>query len=192
MAHRKGTRTRKQKHGVSRIEIAAILIVLVVVGWAVYSFLQTPSSTTSGSASAGDFTLPVVGPHGLTGEKITLSQFRGKVVLLEMMEPWCPHCQNMAPVLESLYQHYSSQNVVFIAVSGPWQGTTADDTAGFILDYSSSYTYVYDSSGNVFNTFGVTGTPTFFIVAKNGSIVSTYSGEVTYQTLAADLTRFNS
>jgi cytochrome oxidase Cu insertion factor (SCO1/SenC/PrrC family) len=39
--------------------------------------------------------------------------------------------------------------------------------------------------------YGVTQTPTFFMIAKNGQIAGTYQGEVAYDTLAADLTRLN-
>src|SRR5208337_4247077 len=111
-----------------------------------------------------------------------LSSFRGKVVILEFMEPWCPHCQDATPNIEKLYQQYGSQNVVFLSVAGPWSGpdgkfTNPDDVAGFIRNYKSSWTYVYDSSGTVMTTYGVTSTPTFVIVNKNGSIVGRIEGD---------------
>jgi thiol-disulfide isomerase/thioredoxin len=189
---RKADRTKKQKKGMGWGEKIAIAIVVLVVIWAAYSFSQpAPPSTTTRTSGIPDFTLPVVGPNGLTGQKVTLSSFRGKVVLLEFMVPWCVHCQNMAPVLEQLYQQYGPQNVVFISVSGSWNGASANDAAQFIQRYHSSWIYVYDSSNGVFNTYGVDSSPTFFIITKNGEIAGTYSGQVAYDTLAADLTRFN-
>ena len=192
-SHAKGERVKKRKKGMGWGEKIFIAIVVLVVIWAAYSFSQpAPSSTTTKTSGAPDFTLPVVGPNGLTGQKVSLSSFQGKVVLLEFMVPWCGHCQNMAPVLEQLYQQYGPQNVVFISVSGSWQGATANDAAQFIQKYHSSWTYVYDSSNGVFNTYGVGSTPAFFIITKNGEIAGTYNGEVAYDTLAADLTRYNS
>ncbi len=138
-------------------------------------------------AGAPDFTLPVVGPNGLTGQTVTLSSFRDKVVLLEFMEPWCPHCQNMAPIIEQLNGQYGS-DVVFISVSGPWNGATADGTAKFILSYGSTWTYVYDSSGTVFSGYGVNSTPTFYVIGTDGSIANTFTGEQSYEALAASLT----
>lgn len=135
-----------------------------------------------------DFTLPIVTSNGLSGQTITLSSFRGSVVLVEFMEPWCPHCQNMAPVLEKLYKQFGSGNVVFLSVAGPYQGATAQDTARFIKNYGSSWSYVYDSSGSVWGKYGVNSTPTFFIVGKDGSIVAKYRGEQSYDRLAAALT----
>jgi thiol-disulfide isomerase/thioredoxin len=192
-SHQKAERAKKRKRGMGWGEKIVIAIIVLVVIWAAYSFSQpAPSSTTTKTSGAPDFTLPIVGPNGLTGQKVSLSSFQGKVVLLEFMVPWCSHCQDMAPVLEQLYQQYGPQNVAFISVSGSWSGATANDAAQFIKNYQSSWVYVYDSSNGVFNTYGVDSTPTFFIISKSGQIVSKYNGEVAYDTLATDLTRYNS
>ena len=188
------TKPASRKNSLSRSEKIAIPIIIIVAVWVVYSLSQpaVPSSPTTsaqitGTNSAADFTLPVVSSSGLTGQTLALSSFRGKVVLLEFMEPWCPHCQRMAPVLEKLYTQYGKSNVVLLTVSGPWQGATAQDAAGFIKDYGSSWTYVYDSSGTVMSEFGVNSTPTFLIIGKDGSVVAKYEGEQSYETLAAAL-----
>jgi thiol-disulfide isomerase/thioredoxin len=170
----------KKGHGLSKWEKIAIPIIIIVAVWSVYSFTQPspPSSSLSNSVSttvsvsglAPDFTLPVVGPNGPTGQTLTLSAFRGKVVLLEFMEPWCPHCQDMAPVLNDLYLQYGKGNVVFISVAGPWNGASASDAAAFIAHYGTNWTYVYDSSGTIFSEYGVDSTPTFFVIAPNGSV----------------------
>jgi thiol-disulfide isomerase/thioredoxin len=196
MTSKKGNKEPGQKHGLSKAEKVAIPIVIIIAIWAVYSFTQPPPSSTtlqvtysstgsmSQSGSAPDFTLPIVSSRGLTGNSATLSSFRGKVVLLEFMEPWCPHCQRMASVLGSVYAQYGSGNVVFISVAGPWNGATADDAAGFIRNYGTSWVYLYDSSGTAFSEYGVQSTPTFFIIGKDGSISSTFSGEQTSDSLS--------
>lgn len=186
----------------SKAEKIAIPIILIVAVWVVYSVVQpsapTPqpsvTSTASASGLAPDFSLPVVGANGLTGQKIRLSSFQGKVVFLEFMEPWCPHCQNMAPVLQDLYTKYQNNpNVVFISVAGPWNGpdgtpASANDAAKFISTYGTSWTYVYDSSGNVMgpganSAYGVNSTPTFFIIGKSGAVFTTVQGEQSESTL---------
>jgi len=195
----------KKKHGLSKAEKIAIPIIIVIAVWAVYSALNpgtgggssslSNSVTTSISQSgqAPDFTLPVVGPNGLTGQTVTLSSFKGKVVLLEFMEPWCPHCQHMAPVLGSLYTQYGTGNVVFLTVAGPWNGATANDAAAFIAPGGygygyggTSWIYVYDSSGTIFSEYGVNSTPTFYVIAKDGTVSgSPLIGEQTSDTLAS-------
>jgi thiol-disulfide isomerase/thioredoxin len=191
-------RRKQREKGISRSEKVAGLVIVVFAIWVIYSLSQPPSPQTTTATTpttlsgAPDFTLPVVGSNGLTGQKVSLSSFRGKVVFLEFMEPWCSHCQTMAPVLETLYQQYGPQNVVFLTVSGPWNGATANDASSFIRDYHSSWIYVYDSSGTTFDAYGVQATPTFFLLDKSGRVAMTYQGEVAAQTIAADITRLNS
>ncbi len=156
---------------------------------------SSPASTESSTKGqtpakpAPDFTLPVVGPSGLTGKTVSLSSYREKVVLLEFMAPWCVHCQNMAPILVNLYNKYGGDRIDFLSVSGSWRGATADDVAKFIRDYKSSWTYAYDSSNKAPNLYGVSATPTFFTIGKDGSIADNYTGEVSFETLAGDLNR---
>ncbi len=187
----KGVKRSNRRLGLSKIEKVAIPVIILLAIWVVYSVMQpaspgpqqtaTSRSSPTQSGGAPDFTLPVVGASGLTGQSVTLSSLRGKVVLLEFMEPWCPHCQNVAPTLESMHGHYGS-SVVFISVAGPWPGpdgrpTSADDTAKFIQTYGSSWTYVYDSSGTIMSSYSVTGTPTFFVISKTGSVVTSLQGD---------------
>jgi thiol-disulfide isomerase/thioredoxin len=186
----------KKSSRLSKAEVAAIPILIVIALWVVYSFAQpSPTSSTlpvtytsvSLSASgAPDFTLPTVNSEGLTGQSVTLSSFRGKVVLVEFMEPWCIHCQNMAPVLTNLHSQYGDK-VVFISVAGPWNDATANDAAAFVADHGTEWIYAYDSSGGVFNTYGVSSTPTFFVIRTDGSVASTYAGEQTPDTLSSAL-----
>jgi protein-disulfide isomerase len=166
---------------------------VIFVIYAAYSLSQPPPPTPTLSGGAPDFTLPIVGPNGLTGGQISLSSFHGKVILLEFMVPQCSHCQNMAPILEQLHTQYpASSNVVFVSVASPFSyGATPTDVATFIRTYHSDWTYVWDSSGTTFSTYGVSGTPTFFIISKSGSIAQTYQGEVAASTIAAEISRLS-
>jgi cytochrome c-type biogenesis protein len=196
MGSKKNKETEARSHGLSKSEKIAIPIVILIAIWIVYSVTQpapvattlqvTYSSTGSLTQAGGapDFTLPIVESNGLTGQTVTLSSFRGKVVLLEFMEPWCPHCQHMASVLDSLYAQYGSGNVVFISIAGPWNGATAGDAASFINSYGTNWVYAYDSSGTVFANYGINSTPTFFVIGKDGTVSSTFAGEQSSDTLA--------
>ena len=200
---RLASRPEKEKRKSDRVRLSktekiAIPIILIVAVWVVYSVVQpsapapqpTMTTTASSNSLAPDFTLPVVDRNGLTGKSISLSSFRGKVVFLEFMEPWCTHCQHMAPVLQDLYAKYhNNANFTFISVAGPWNGpdgnpASASDAAKFIGTYGSTWTYVYDSSGTVMNSeYGVNSTPTFFIIGKSGAVVTSFQGEQPEDTL---------
>jgi len=196
--HRKEAVAKKRK-GLSTWEKVAIPLLIIIAVWSVYSFVLVPPppstsltnvtlSTTVTSGLAPDFTLPVVGPNGLTGQTLTLSAFRGKIVLLEFMEPWCPHCQHMAPVMANLFAQYGKGNVVFISVAGAFSGATPSDVGAFINQYGTNWNYVYDSSGTIFSEYGVASFPTFFIIAQDGTVFNVCNqGEQCAGSLAGDL-----
>jgi cytochrome oxidase Cu insertion factor (SCO1/SenC/PrrC family) len=94
----------------------------------------------------------------------------------------------MVPIMESVYKQYGG-NVTFISVSGSWQGATIADTSTFIRNYGSSWTYVYDSSGSVMNTYGVDSTPTFVIIGRDGSVITKLVGEQQRPTLVDAISR---
>ncbi len=100
----------------------------------------------------------------------------------------------MAPVLVELHAKYGSGNTVFISIGGPWIGptaynapATANDIAQFIRNYNESWIYLYDSSGSVFDQYGVNAVPDFFFIDQRGQIVVNYVGEQPYGLLAATL-----
>ena len=182
--------------------VGVILIAVIVTGLFIVIQIRSPGNFQGSYSSAGvlqsttaapsitqsgfapDFTLPIVDSNGLTGLSFTLSSETGRVVLLEFMEPWSPHCQNMASILNTLYSKYGSGNVGFVSVSGPWNNASASDEAAFISQYGTNWTYVYDSSGMIFSEYGVTSVPMFYIIGTSGSIVSSLTGEQSLETLS--------
>ena len=179
------SRTKSQKSKVTRpkrsqgrgvlVFVAIVVIVLAVAG---YVISQPPHQAGSIGDIAPDFTLHVVSASGLSDESVTLSSFRGKVVVLEFMVSWCHVCQEMAPSVEYLSQKYNGQDVVFLSVAGTQNGATAESTADYIKQYQSTWTYALDTDGSVFSAYRVDATPTFLILDKSGTILSRLQGAV--------------
>ncbi len=69
-------------------------------------------------AMASDFSL-----QDMSGKTVKLSDFKGKVVLLEFWAAWCPPCRASVPGLEKLHKAYKDKGLVLLAVSmdeGGW------------------------------------------------------------------------
>jgi thiol-disulfide isomerase/thioredoxin len=185
-----------------RAQLAAIGVVAIVVligaAWrfGAFSFpgmFATPGVATTTSfqpMGRGDFTLPIIDRTGSAGKSVTLSDFRGHVIVLEFMEPWCSGEPRFASTLERLYQQYADKGVVFIAVAGSAsnQNRTAaipsSDVAEFIRKYNSSLTYVFDSNNRLFDMYGVKWVPTLFILSKNGSVSMLFLGVTSHDAIA--------
>jgi thiol-disulfide isomerase/thioredoxin len=139
----------------------------------------------------GNFTLPIVGRNGLTGKNLTLSDFRGKVIALEFMAPWCPPCQNEVSVMENLYKQYADKNVVFITVVVPWKPNLSHyknvTITQLLIKYNSSLTYVYDSEDITDTMYNIQSVPTLFVLAKTGAISDIFKGEFQYNDVAPSI-----
>jgi len=146
---------------------------------------NTGGQTLTRGGIAPSFTLNKIDGNGLRNEKYEFNPVSGQVVFLDFIHEWCVHCRNMAPVIEDLHRNYGGK-VTFITVAGGYN-TDPQKTAQFISRYGLSWTTLYDPQLEVFNRYGVRGTPTYFIVGPDGQVLAKFEGEQSYERLAQEL-----
>jgi thiol-disulfide isomerase/thioredoxin len=193
MASKRKARIAPKAKGLGRgLKVVIVLVIAIIVIAAVGVLQSGPASLAPSQVGgnvgdmAPDFSLEIVTEQGLTFQNASLSSFRGKVVLLEFMVSWCPACRQMAPTVEDLYRVYGPEGAEFLSVAGTYGGATAETTSQFIGEFHSTWTYVLDTS-NLFGTYAIKATPTFFIIDREGKILARIEGG-TYEELAAALT----
>ncbi|MGH8068541.1 MAG: peroxiredoxin family protein [Candidatus Entotheonellia bacterium] len=132
-------------------------------------FLRGPATETTPPAGrtliAPDFALP-----DLEGKARRLSDFQGKVVLLNFWATWCPPCRAEMPSMETLYQAYQNQGFVILAVSSDVQG--ASIVQPFMVEYRLSFPALLDMTGRVSGMYGVRSIPTSYLLDRQGRVVS--------------------
>ncbi|HUZ45962.1 MAG TPA: redoxin domain-containing protein [Terriglobia bacterium] len=111
---------------------------------------------------AGDFTLPDLG-----GRQISLSDFRGKTVVLSFWATWCTPCRKELPEVEKIYEQYKDKNVVVLAVDDENQATVRS----FLKDHHYGFTALVDQQRTLFKKFVVRYIPTVFVINGKGIIV---------------------
>ena len=106
---------------------------------------------------------------------VTLSQFRGQVVVLNFWATWCPPCVAETPALVRMQNLLKSKGVTVLAVS-----IDADDAAyhKFLKDYSVSMVTVRDESKKASTLYGTFGWPETYIIDRNGVIRRKFIGPV--------------
>jgi cytochrome c biogenesis protein CcmG/thiol:disulfide interchange protein DsbE len=128
----------------------------------------TKSGRKASVTAAPDFTL-----KDLYGKQVSLSGFKGKVVLLEFWATWCPPCQASVPGIERLYKSYAGKGLVVLGVSldeGGW-----DSVKGFAKESGITYP-VLQGDEDVTGKYMIRSIPALFLVDKDGMIAKQYLG----------------
>jgi len=160
------------------LRLTLLIVALVAPTMKVYA-----TSTTTAASSPADFTLPIVDQNGPTGKSLTLSHYRGSVVVLLFFGPWCPPCQSMAPFMDGLYAQFSPKGAVFIQVAEPWgprqashgyQNVTVEQ---FLTVHQTNITTVLDTpSWIAANIYAWSALPTLYVIFRNFTIAGNYTG----------------
>lgn len=121
----------------------------------------------------------------LQGEKITLSDFKGKALIVDIWDTWCPPCRKGIPDFIELYNEYSSKGLEIVGIAVGREGE--ETVRKFIEDYNINY---INAIGNmdVFNGFGpIQGIPTTFVIDKNGNVYKKYTGLTQKEVFESDI-----
>lgn len=114
-------------------------------------------------AQARDFEVDLV-----NGDRFTLSDQKGKVVLLNIWATWCAPCREETPDLQELYIKYKDKGFVVLGVSIDKQGESV--VKPFMEKYGVTYPMVIDR-GTIMDKYGPTmGIPTTYIIGKEGNL----------------------
>lgn len=128
---------------------------------------------TGCKSSYGDFTL-----MDLDGNEISLSDFNGKVLILNFWATWCPPCREEIPDFVEVYNEYESKDVQFIGVSNEDISTLRS----FVEDYNINYPILIDNA-NVASKWGINAIPTTFMLDRDGKVIFKNIGMMTREQL---------
>jgi cytochrome c biogenesis protein CcmG, thiol:disulfide interchange protein DsbE len=125
-------------------------------------FLCAQCATGGKESPAPDFTVKT-----LDGREITLSQLRGKVVLIDFWATWCGPCRESIPHLVQLYKTYREQGFELIGMSVDKED--AETVSRFVKSMEIPYPVVM-APEEVARNYGVSGLPTGIFIDKEGRI----------------------
>jgi len=110
----------------------------------------------------------------MQGQKVSLSQFRGKVVIINFWATWCPPCREEMPSMEQLYRDFSAKGLVMLAVNAEENGEQA--VTKFLQRTPYSFPILLDKDSIAQNAYGVFRFPESFIIDRNGVVVEKIIG----------------
>lgn len=175
-----------------------ILVILVVgmVGWAVYEFIGGSSeedaiieqneSEDVGLAegqTAPDFLLET-----LEGDEARLSEFRGQPVIINFWATWCPPCRAEMPDFQELYE---TEDVEILAVNLTESEQSEQGIEDFIDELGLTFPIPMDVESDVSEMYEVQAYPTSYIVDSEGKVQFVARGAINYDIMQSELSKID-
>ena len=135
------------------------------------------------SAGAPDFTLPAV-----DGSMVHMSDYAGKVIIVDFWATWCPPCQEMIPVLSRLHREYREKGLVILGVALDNEGLSV--LGPFVHENMIPYKVLMGDK-KISNAFGgVSSIPTLYIVDREGRLVRKLLGYHSFDDLEGQIKKY--
>ncbi len=157
--------------------IAYGLVLAVLAAFAAGLLMRGTKPVEKGLAP--QFTLPLY-----SGEKWSLADQRGKVVVVNFWASWCIPCRDEAPVLESTWRAYKDRGVVFVGVD---YVDSEVEARKFLEQYDITYPNGPDIGTEAAQKFHIQGVPETYFVGKDGQLAGNHIGVIDAPTLSAKI-----
>lgn len=121
----------------------------------------------------------------LEGKTVKLSEFHGKVVILDFWATWCAPCRKEIPGLVALQKEYGHKGLTVIGVSLDEQRTEL--VKEFVKQFAMTYPVVMADEKTIVAYGGIEGVPTTFVIDRQGHIVSEHLGYEAKETFEKEI-----
>jgi cytochrome c biogenesis protein CcmG/thiol:disulfide interchange protein DsbE len=152
-------------------------VALVAIIFGLQLIRQKQTQPTSGPAP--DFSITT-----FSGETITLSEQRGKVVVINFWASWCVECRYEAAALQSIWQNYKDKDVLVLGVA---YTDTETGALGFMAEFGQTYPNGMDLGTRISDKYHITGVPETFVIDQNGNVAELTIGNITEAGLTATI-----
>jgi peroxiredoxin len=141
---------------------AALVFLLCLTGWPLLDGWSMGSRVPVVGTPAEDFQL-----MDLSGKAQSLSQYRGKIVLLNFWATWCKPCTTEMPAMQACYDKLHDKGFVVLAVN-----ELEDDAKvrEHVRQYGHTFPVLMDRDNKVANQFGVYGLPVSVFIDEKGVV----------------------
>jgi peroxiredoxin len=102
----------------------------------------------------------------IDGGRRSISDFKGKIILLNFWATWCPSCREEMPSLEKLWERFKAKGVVVIAVAAD----RPTEVASFAKKLGLTFPILLDPEGEVRKDYEVTALPMTYLIGRDGKI----------------------
>ena len=147
-----------------KINLLLVPVLIFILGFSAACTNESEGEPASQSKNAAyNFELVT-----LSGETVTLNSYKGKVLLVDMWDTWCPPCKAEIPHFVELYDEYNEKGLEILGVAFGREGV--DAVRQFIKEYNVNYPNAIGNQEIVQGFGGIRAIPTTFVIDKKGNI----------------------
>lgn len=169
------------RRGLSPAWLAVGVIALLVLGLLIYALFAQPVEPPQVGSPVPDFQLTA-----LDGSPMNLSDYRGRVVVLNFFASWCAPCRQEAADLEQTWREYQDDGVQFLGIGYKDAPSKAQ---AFLDSFDVTYPSSVETGNRTARAYGVTGVPETFIIDQEGNLVRHFLGAITLEQLTQEIER---
>jgi peroxiredoxin len=158
------------KNNRTYVRVAILGVLLVALVFAVYSSLEKDPNAVKVGKEAPNFSL-----EQLNGPAITLSDLRGKGVVLNFWGTWCEPCKSEMPALQKQYELNKDKGLVIIGVNIGQAPATVDP---FVKQLGVRFPILLDSQSQITKLYRIGPIPTTFFIDPEGVVQEIFVGEL--------------
>jgi len=153
---------------------ALIATIAVIVTIGVIFYQSADPGQKRGTNMEEGRPAPEFNATDLTGNPVSLNQYKGQVVLLNFWASWCTPCVREMPLLNDISQRYAKDvQSLFINV-GESKGTIRE----FMEHHQFDFDVVVDATGKISGKYNVMGLPATMIIDREGNLNRILWGEL--------------
>ncbi len=110
-----------------------------------------------------------------SGQKLSLADYKGSVLVIEFFATWCGGCKDSIPHLTNLQKQFGKQGLQILGLD-VGQGDSLEQVKDFVAKKKISYPVAIAEEDTVYNDYGILRIPTLFIINKKGVLVEKLDG----------------
>ena len=114
-----------------------------------------------------------VGSYTTADAGFDLTEFRGKVVVLDFWASWCVPCRRSFPWMNGMHRKYADDGLVILGVNVESDAAAAQE---FLREYPAKFRIVRDPDGSLAREYGVVTMPSSYVFDRDGELVTRHLG----------------
>jgi len=181
-------RNKKDENLKKFVPILLLGLGLSLIAASVYFILRdAPDQTDLSTVPVQtDFPSPELTLTDLEGVTRSLSDYQGKVILVNLWATWCPPCKEEMPTLQAYHDKYQDRGFSIIAIN---DGDPAPDVIQFVEEYQLTFPVwldpTYIATEDAFKTMNL---PSSFVIDRSGTVRLYWVGEINSKMLEKHVT----